>query len=116
MPGEDGQGGGAGGGGGSTPTFSIALGAAGGGVGILGQGASGLGGQVVPNAQPFMGGGGSGGVGGIQARTWGGEFGGGGAWRHTQPDLSLSRGAGGAVRIIWPGNTRQFPNTLTENI
>jgi hypothetical protein len=25
-------------------------------------------------------------------------------------------GAGGAVRIIWPGNTRTFPSTCTGNL
>jgi hypothetical protein len=25
-------------------------------------------------------------------------------------------GAGGAVRIIWPGNTRSFPSTNTGNL
>jgi hypothetical protein len=27
-----------------------------------------------------------------------------------------ANGAGGAVRIIWPGTTRQFPSTNTGNL
>jgi hypothetical protein len=44
----------------------------------------------------------------------GGTFGGGGAG---QGDNSVAspgcNGGGGAVRIIWPGNERQFPSTRT---
>lgn len=80
--------GGAGGG-----AYSWASGADGGGVGILGQGASGSAGDP---GQP-----GSGGSG----KTYGG---GGGNSNQT--------GGVGAVRIIWPGTTRFFPNTNTGNL
>jgi hypothetical protein len=28
----------------------------------------------------------------------------------------MGTGAGGAVRIIWPGTTRSFPSTCTGNL
>lgn len=80
--------GGAGGG-----ALSWASSEGGGGVGILGQGASGAAGNP---GQP-----GSGGVG----KTYGG-----GAGNTDQT------GGVGAVRIIWPGQTRRFPTTNTGNL
>lgn len=84
----------------------------GGGVGIYGSGISGS----SPRA------GGSGGTNGnlsstsCSASNTGGVFGGGGGG---QGDGSLSHpgcsGGGGAVRIIWPGDVRQFPSTRTAN-
>lgn len=88
--GSDGSGGGGGGGG----TSASGGPASGGGVGVLGQGASGTGGGAYT-----AGGAGSGGSG----TTYGGGSGSG------------SAGAG-AIRIIWPGNTRQFPSTNTGNL
>jgi hypothetical protein len=41
----------------------------------------------------------------------GGAYGGGGG----QATVSRS-GSGGAVRIIWPGNTRSFPSTNTGDL
>jgi hypothetical protein len=39
-----------------------------------------------------------------------GNYGGGGVFSNVS-----QTGAQGAVRIIWPGNTRQFPSTRTAN-
>ena len=87
-----------GGGGGGGSTGENAFGGWGGGVGILGKGTTGAGGAGGPSRsnQTAVGGGGSGGI-----ST---SYGGGG-----------SLPGGGAVRIIWPGNTRQFPDTLTTD-
>ena len=97
-----GSGGGGGGGGGATQ--SAFRGAGGGGVGVLGIGANGAGGGA------FMGGGGgSGGSSGATADNiytsypTGGVYGGGGGSYNC------------AVRIIWPGNLRQFPSTRTAD-
>jgi hypothetical protein len=57
----------------------------------------------------------------------GGAYGGGGAGGgHYAEDLEAGgrydglaggeRGGAGAVRIIWPGNTRQFPSTNTGDV
>jgi len=107
--GSDGSGGGgAGGAGGNGATYG---GSGGGGVGIYGAGASGVGGTR-------GGGGGSGGTagtagtGGLTGGT-GGLYGGGGG----SGDFgSYGFGGVGAVRIIWPGTTRQFPSTNTGNL
>lgn len=113
--GSSGSGGGAGGGSGSwdsPPNRGAAAGGEGGGVGIYGQGPNGAGG---PNAnatngstnQPGIGGGGGSGgtTGGDQFSGDGaGLYGGGGA-------NGYNGGMSGAVRIIWPGNTRSFPST-----
>lgn len=90
---------GSGGGGGGGDTRS------GGGVGIYGQGANGAKGtSLSPNGK----GGSGGGDGSISYGGNGGLYGGGG-------DYGGGSGANGAVRIIWPGNIRLFPNTLTAN-
>ena len=96
---------GLGGGGGGGGKLSSSNG--GGGVGILGQGSNGAGGRnTSPNAR---GGGGSGGVGG-GCVACGGAYGGGAGCKYTG---TISYGGNGAVRIIWPGTTRQFPSTCT---
>lgn len=74
---------------------------AGGGVGIMGEGASGGGGS----GNSHLGLGGSGGdtaTGGA-----GGNYGAGAGYNQT--------GGPGAVRIIWPGNLRAFPSTRTAD-
>jgi hypothetical protein len=86
----DGAGGGGGGGG---------LGGDGGGVGLLGAGASGTGGSSGQPGQPGSGGSGV---------SYGGGAGG-------NPGQTVN-GGGGAVRIIWPGTTRQFPSTNTGDL
>lgn len=114
----------------------------GGGVGLLGQGANGAG-ATWPGGGIAGGGGGSGGgdgqgSGGRVPAEWfdgayacsgllvvegasGGNYGGGrGAASQGNPYDTLPNffsGAGkGAVRIIWPGTTRSFPNTNTGNL
>lgn len=105
------NGSGGGGGGGGAFYFQVGLCAGGGGgVGILGEGASGQRGG--------RGSGGRGGSCGSNGQTSaaagcgspGGYYGGGGG------GYNLFGPAGtGAVRIIWPGTTRQFPSTCTGN-
>ena len=75
----------------------------GGGVGIYGQGSSGAA-QTVNNKSGY---GGSGGSGNTTSRN-GQTYGGGGAW---QDFITYGTPANGAVRIVWPGTTRQFPST-----
>lgn len=83
----------------------------GGGVGLLGEGSSGSGGSF-SGATAYGGSGGSSGTAGqtltspVLGEVWGtgGEYGGGG------------RSGKGAVRIIWPGTTRQFPSTNTGDM
>lgn len=97
--------GGGGGGGASALTsetgVTLTSGRPGGGVGIQGQGPNGVGGAVTGNGQP-------GGVGSPDGLASGVDFGGGGG--------SANRGGNGAVRIIWPGTTRQFPSTNTADV
>lgn len=88
-----GNGAGGGGGGGSNWPQSVTPG---GGVGIYGQGSSGAGGNGSQPGQPGSGGSGV-------------TYGGGGG------DGGYAFG-GGAVRIIWPGTTRQFPSTNTGDM
>lgn len=108
-----GQNGGGGGGGGGASRFGYEKAGGGGGVGILGQGSSGAGGAPQSGSTlGLQGGGGSGGSGGSNTRN-GGEYGGGsGGWSNTTTNTP----GRGAVRIIWPGNTRQFPSTNTGNL
>lgn len=86
--GASGQGGGGGGGAYTSP--------GGGGTGVYGQGANGAG------AESYSTIGGGGGSGGLSGSSVGGQYGGG-------------PGGRGAVRIIWPGNLRQFPSTRTTD-
>jgi hypothetical protein len=96
--------------------------AAGGGVGLFGEGASGARGALVYYSGSGVGyaNGGIGGSGGNSGSSSsfnkctgigvpgnGGAYGGGGGSSANVP----SSGAGGAVRIVWPGNTRTFPST-----
>ena len=108
---------GAGSGGGGGGGFGYA-GGSGGGVGLLGQGTNGAAGTGGTGGRAGGGGGGSGGESGFgnygasfqtqEAR--GGVFGGGAGMRQASTNSWLA-GAGGAVRIIWPGTTRTFPST-----
>lgn len=106
---------GSGGGGGGGATASTASGqvdaAGGGGVGLLGQGASGAGGI---SSGPSGTTGGRGGSGGDNGQSRGSfeppaDYGGGAA-------SVGSNGGAGAVRIIWPGDVRQFPSTNTGDV
>jgi len=106
-----GAGGGGGGGGYGRPSSSFSAGF-GGGVGILGQGANGSAGVSSDtfggNSSVTSGGSGSGG-GSIGSTGW---YGGGAP---SSTDISGRIGAKGIVRIIWPGNLRQFPSTRTAD-
>lgn len=115
--------GGAGGGGGYGHPVGNAPcntgGGAGGGVGILGQGSNGTGGTSSTSGG-IGGGGGSSGANGMSGQgnacrstnSRGGAYGGGGGGGcgNSYP------GGVGAVRIIYPGNTRSFPSTCTGNL
>jgi len=103
------NGGGAGSGGGAGGAYGGSGGYGGtpyggGGVGILGQGTSGAASTGTSCATRF-GKGGSGGTNGTG--SGGGNYGGGNG---------LNRQSTGAVRIIYPGNTRSFPSTCTGNL
>ena len=97
-----------GGGAGGAGCTSVNRGGGGGGVGVFGEGASGVGGAN-SSTSPGGGSGGSGGTSGwsggdtLTAYPIGGNYGGGGSFYN------------GAVRIIWPGNLRQFPSTRTAD-
>jgi hypothetical protein len=104
--------GGGGGGGGSYAGY-------GGGVGLLGLGGNGTGGARFSafTGSNQHGGGGSGGSNGSTGSS--GVYGGGGAsgTGSTTSGAFMTApsgdGARGAVRIIWPGDVRQFPSTRT---
>ena len=103
--------GGAGAGGGGWSDCGFAAGGGGGGVGILGQGTSGSGST---GSVPY---GGIGGSGGATADSRNGAlYGGGGGTLVSGGCYVDTTGAGGAVRIIWPGTTRSFPSTNTGNL
>lgn len=98
QDGQEGVGGGGGGGGGYAEVTGYA--GKGGGTCLRGQGASGTGGPAGND-----GGQGSAHAGSPATTSF---YGGGGAFNN-------AGGSGGAVRIIWPGNLRQFPSTRTAN-
>ena len=114
------SGGGAGGREGSGSGYTAQGGGGGGGVGLYGIGYTGQVGN-------FQGAGGEGGSGGLSGATAqfnsegnGGGYGGGGGGGTGGGTTSGTRRAGvgfqGAARIIWPGDRRQFPSTLVEDI
>ena len=110
----------------------------GGGTGIYGEGATGSNGNNnTIGGTTGGGGGGSGGEDGVDGKTQGadgfpnvgdpnrkgqdgGKYGGGGGYGMFSGIHNFSfgggDGAGGAVRIIWPGTIRQFPTTGTEKL
>jgi len=99
----DGTGGGGGGHSGANG-FTSDVTAGGGGVGILGEGASGTG---VDNS--------SGTTGGNPGSSGNGkQFGGGGTGAEDDSGAGAADGGNGAVRIIW-GPTRSYPSTGTED-
>lgn len=122
ITGSSGSGGGGGGGGGGSRCSGSWINGngagGGGGVGLLGSGSNGTaGGRSVgggAGSSGATGGSGSGNAGGA-----GGLYGGGGGGASTSPAAPNgavgSRGPGG-VRIIWPGNSRQFPSTCTGDL
>lgn len=103
--------GGGGGGGTNRDDGGVASRGGGGGVGLLGQGSNGAAGA----ANGGGGGGGSSGTNGTSANNGnggnGGSYGGSGG---TGDNAYGSTGMG-ALRIIWPGNLRQFPSTRTAD-
>jgi len=114
VNGSSGSGGGASGGTSNTDTGNFQRGPGGGGVGLLGQGSNG----ILPTSMYYGGSGGSGGGSGdgafgpLGVNGNGGSYGGGGGSAYYfNNTVGPSPGAGGAVRIIWPGTTRQFPST-----
>lgn len=88
----------------------------GGGVGLYGQSSVDVNGNpTTPGTATAVSGtgsgttnGGSGGTSSTTTGSGGGRYGGGGS--------NGVLGGGGAVRIIWPGNLRQYPNTKTNNM
>lgn len=102
--------GGGGGGGGGTASANTQPRGSGGGVGIFGQGSNGTAGTGGFSSTTGGGGGSGGGTGGYVA---GGAYGGGGHGAQTSGCFNWFAGNGGvgAVRILWPGNTRTFPST-----
>lgn len=87
----------------------------GGGVGIFGQGSNGAGGAGSATGPGADGGAGSGGSG----QTYGGGGSGPSAYFSAAACGFVPTsyaGGGGAVRILWPGNTRSFPSTNTGNL
>ena len=124
-PGGCGSGGGAGGGGMAQVSPGAPNTGGGGGVGIYGAGPSGAGGSGgSPVTQAFGGGGGSGGSPGGAGYSYigaccvptsfgggGGGYGGGGSGGFNNFCIPGAPGAGGAVRIVWPVPTRQYPST-----
>ncbi|WP_392567158.1 glycine-rich domain-containing protein [Halomonas sp. 707B3] len=104
-----------GGGGGGSYRYG---GGGGGGVGLFGEGANGA--AATSQISDSNGKGGSGGQDGMEIKYDdhtgfsnhiagdGGVFGGGGGGYDTS---FAGRGGSGAVRIVWPGDTRQFPST-----
>ena len=124
--GGDGSGGGSGGGGGSFAqtytTTQPGRASSGGGTGIFGQGSNGSGGSGATSASGLGNAtSAEGGSNGTDGDLNGGLYGGGGrsGFLKTDPsDLYIAGGSGGggAVRIIWPGNVRQFPSINTQEI
>jgi len=121
VAGTGGAGGGGGSGGASGSGGCQAGGGGGGGIGLLGQGCSGAGGASIPGSTGGRAGaGGSGGFGGLSGQracctsrnSEGGIPGGGGGGGC----VNTYTGGKGAVRIIYPGNTRSFPSTNTGNL
>jgi hypothetical protein len=110
--GADGTGGGGGGGGPGTGSGGTG-GGGGGGVGILGQGSNGAGGTSGCKGGKAGSSGGNGASGYPGGAGCGGLYGGGNGAVYYGSNGSPGVGA---VRIIWPGNTRSFPSTNTGNL
>ena len=105
------------GGGGATIVQGNNQAGGGGGVGVFGESTSGAAGIASNNAQGGQGGSGgiSGGDGSFNSNldSSGGAYGGGPGAQGGSGDGY--NGANGAVRIIWPGDARQFPSTRTAD-
>jgi len=110
------------GGGGGGVCYSAYGSTGAGGVGIFGKGANGAAGYVFSNPPygTYLAGGGGGSGGGTAGcryyrsiGTAGGNYGGGGGGGSVENNCTSPGAVGGkgAVRIVWPGTTRQFPST-----
>ena len=110
-----GSGGGGGGGGGSNAAGFY--GGVGGGVGLFGTGSNGAGGVSTGGGDGYCGTGGSGGEysTSFQVRAATAAKYGAGAGGNSPNSTGKPAGATGAVRIVWPGNIRQFPSTNVGN-
>ena len=125
--------GGGGGAGASVPprdSGGAGSGAGGGGTGRYGEGTSGAGGVYNSSVTTNRYGGGGGGSGaddalgvdyqytgtGRPGTLYGGGGAGGGAWYGWGPCSGAGSGANPVVRILFPGNTRSYPATNTENL
>tara|TARA_B100000401_G_scaffold175064_1_gene117509 strand:+ start:666 stop:1583 length:918 start_codon:yes stop_codon:yes gene_type:complete len=126
-PNGGGNGSGGGGGGGGVYAGSYGNPAGGGGTGILGEGSSGAGGIYTTTVADTVGHGGSGGTDSQPAPTgayyggpqdvYGGNYGGGSGikwYQYSSAPVNTSA-QNGAVRIIYPGDVRQFPSTRTAD-
>jgi len=116
--GNNGSGGG-GGAGGHWGGSGASRAAGGGGVGILGQGSSGAGGLYSSTSADTVGHGGSGGtdsdaVTNSTTLAYGGAYGGSSGQIQPFSSANFSKQSG-AVRIIYPGDVRQFPSTRTAD-
>lgn len=111
FSGTPGLGGGAGGGGSGFRSDVVrdAVGQFGGGVGLYGEGPSGAGGAGGSSTTPA-------GVGGDGSGGFSGRYGAGGGGAVGGDNRGALDGINGAVRIIWPGQLRAFPQTITENV
>ncbi len=126
--GASGSGGGGGGGGGGRSDYGgEGSGGGGGGVGILGEGSSGSGGTSravdawgpAPRGQRGHSGSGGEAKGGNtdadNANSEGSYYGGGAGGQSSVNNNPAYDGGDGAVRLIWPGDARQFPSTRTAD-
>jgi hypothetical protein len=105
-----GTGGAGGGGGGKRWIITGSRAGMGGGTGVLGSGSNGAAGATNTVSDSSMAGSGGAGSGGS-----GTLYGGGGGGGFNLSNVSVINGGSGAVRIIWPGNLRQYPSTRTAN-
>jgi hypothetical protein len=105
-----GAGGAGGGGGGKRWVVAGSRAGMGGGTGVLGSGSNGAAGTTNTVSDSSMAGSGGAGSGGS-----GTLYGGGGGGGFNLSNVSVINGASGAVRIMWPGNLRQYPSTRTAN-
>jgi len=116
---------GAGGGGGGVGYYKgpAGSGGGGGGVGLLGKGSTGAGGAgdggAYNGSTAIIGGRGGNGSGGSYPQSdheYGGNYGGGaGGPTPPSPSVASAKPGRGAVRLIWPGDVRQFPSTRTAD-
>jgi len=109
-----GAGGSGGGGGYKTWIVSDSLAGTGGGTGVLGQGSNGTAGANATASNATAAGSGGAGSGG-SGKLYGGGGPGGFNLNSTILNAGTLNGSPGAVRIMWPGNLRQYPSTRTAD-